>query len=809
MSVNLSFIGGAGWQFFADNGRPLAGGFIYTYAAGTTTPLDTYTDRTGNTANANPIELDSAGRTPSQIWSTEGLLYKYVVKTSVGVEIRSWDNIGGSVVASDLATNLAASSGSSLIGFLQAGTGAVATTVQAKLRESISVKDFGATGDGVTNDTAAFVAASAAITANDGGHLIIPAGTYIVGSQTFAGATGAGYSYLGARVINIRNCNKSLVVEFQGAILKLAAGLKFGSFDPVTGGVYNPGALPFTNPDYAADVGCMIDLESNKNVAVIGSVELDGNQANLTLGGYWGDVGRQCVGYGFFAFFNENLYAQNVYSHHHALDGACVGDNQLVAATAHPVTLDNFVCEYNARQGLTHAGGIGATINNSKFNHSGKATFSSAPSAGIDIEPDTGVSRRVVFNNCEAINNTGLGVVLDSGDVADITFNDCRIIGTTFYSIWPRMPQVTFNRCLIVGSFVNTYGSSTDPELATKFSGCRITDFTTYGYGGATYAPGLLIDTSGVNVLFEDCTIEAGRQKLGSILSANLSNTTMMQYAGTNVGIVDQDWVLLLNGSKFNNLVVRDLVSSTPANAYYIGLDGTEVYYGNNYLYSTGKILWFNWNPAAGGSYGALGQNNGSLAPNTYLAVGKSTGNRLIGFYGQLKVVAGPASPAGGSDTWGVGDRCINSVPATFSPTGWICTVAGTPGTWIEEGTAGGTVVDTWTPADASGAGLVFTSVIATYTKIGKLVTAFATLTYPATADGSSAAISGLPFASNPSGPQIVGSVSYTTASTAQLMYISGSPGATQVSLLTPGANVLNSTMTSKALIFMCTYLTA
>lgn len=45
--------------------------------------------------------------------------------------------------------------GSNLIGFKQAGTGAVATTVQDKLRQTVSVKDFGAVCDGVTDDTAA------------------------------------------------------------------------------------------------------------------------------------------------------------------------------------------------------------------------------------------------------------------------------------------------------------------------------------------------------------------------------------------------------------------------------------------------------------------------------------------------------------------------------------------------------------------------------------------------------------------------------------------------------------------------------
>ena len=93
MSVNLSAFGGVGWQFFDNNGVPLAGGLIYTYAAGTTTPQATYTTSAGTIAHANPIVLDSAGRVPGgQIW----LLfagYKFVLKTSTTVLVATYDNI--------------------------------------------------------------------------------------------------------------------------------------------------------------------------------------------------------------------------------------------------------------------------------------------------------------------------------------------------------------------------------------------------------------------------------------------------------------------------------------------------------------------------------------------------------------------------------------------------------------------------------------------------------------------------------------------------------------------------------------------
>jgi len=66
---------------------------------------------------------------------------------------------------------LAGDAGASLVGYLPAGTGAVATTVQTKLRESVSVKDFGAVGDGTTDDTAAITAALAASK-----HVTVPSG---------------------------------------------------------------------------------------------------------------------------------------------------------------------------------------------------------------------------------------------------------------------------------------------------------------------------------------------------------------------------------------------------------------------------------------------------------------------------------------------------------------------------------------------------------------------------------------------------------------------------------------------------------
>jgi hypothetical protein len=92
-TYNLSAFAGAGAQFFDDNGSPLVGGKLYSYAAGTTTLLTTYTTSAGTVANTNPIILDAGGRTPNEIWQATGILLKFVLYTSTNELIGTYDGI--------------------------------------------------------------------------------------------------------------------------------------------------------------------------------------------------------------------------------------------------------------------------------------------------------------------------------------------------------------------------------------------------------------------------------------------------------------------------------------------------------------------------------------------------------------------------------------------------------------------------------------------------------------------------------------------------------------------------------------------
>lgn len=167
-------------QFFDLNGDPLSGGKIYTYVAGTTTPLVTYTDSTGLVANSNPVILNSRGE--ASVWLGDAS-YKFKLTTATDVEIWTIDNLSGPGAFSG-------PNGSSFIGYTQGSANAVARTVESRLRDFVSVKDFGAIGDGSADDTIAvtnainYIASLGSGTARqDGGTVYFPNGSYKLTSE--------------------------------------------------------------------------------------------------------------------------------------------------------------------------------------------------------------------------------------------------------------------------------------------------------------------------------------------------------------------------------------------------------------------------------------------------------------------------------------------------------------------------------------------------------------------------------------------------------------------------------------------------
>lgn len=149
---------GTPYSYFADaNGVPLAGGKIYTYQAGTTTPLATYTDAGGLTPAANPVILDSAGR--ATIWLSG--TYKIVVKDSLNNTLVTTDNITALGNSGDMmkATYDQAAINEQLVGLTAVQTltnkSLTAPTLSSPLADKITFSSTSGIIGTVTNDNAA------------------------------------------------------------------------------------------------------------------------------------------------------------------------------------------------------------------------------------------------------------------------------------------------------------------------------------------------------------------------------------------------------------------------------------------------------------------------------------------------------------------------------------------------------------------------------------------------------------------------------------------------------------------------------
>jgi hypothetical protein len=93
-SVSLSPI--LNEQTVKESGEPASGWKVYTYEAGTTTPMPTYSDQAGTIPNANPIILNALGYpTQGEVWLADGTFYKLIVTDENDVSKRTFDNISG------------------------------------------------------------------------------------------------------------------------------------------------------------------------------------------------------------------------------------------------------------------------------------------------------------------------------------------------------------------------------------------------------------------------------------------------------------------------------------------------------------------------------------------------------------------------------------------------------------------------------------------------------------------------------------------------------------------------------------------
>lgn len=672
MTVTLSPLAGAGWQFFDNSGQVLTGGKLYTYAAGTTTPLETYTTFNGNVANSNPIVLDAAGRVPYEIWINLGVGYKFVLKDTNDVPISTWDNIpsnavpplsnnasaiayqqGNSVTAGAFivgitylitsigTTNFVAiGAASNTVGIyftatgVGSGTGTALTsvTVQAKLQQTISVKDFGAKGDGSTNDSVAIQNA-----VNTAQNVYFPAstGAYIIGST-----------------INVPS-NTNIIID-NSVTVKAASGL--------TGDIFK--------------------VTSANNVNFNGGT-IDGNSASAGANGINIVTSTNCS--------VQNCTIKNTQTHCIYVQGTSSTYCQYILIEnnniSYSITAPCFTFIYTNYLKL-----IGNTIHHSSSAGmtSGASNYITASNNQVYSNHDDGLAfgdscSNLTITGNNSANNGAEGINVDGCNHATITGNTSynNLLGIT---VWNRSPGNVNAGYNIVDSNV-VESCAQNILIADGQPGIVVTNNISRNSGNFATLPGT--NSYGIYVSTGAGTIIANNLIANSLKSGIYAVSTIDVTIKNNLIENNAHYGIELNsGTGFGRNVISNnyLLGNGDGSTYIYGIyDGTSGYrnvFDSNVFvdesspvkqttpfYIQESLVWITNNRNLSGTSNLPVINSGSIG-NVF----QQNNSWQLSTY----------APTSG--TWNVGDIVLNANPASGGYIGYVCTVAGTPGTWKSYG---------------------------------------------------------------------------------------------------------------------------
>jgi hypothetical protein len=231
-------------QFFDNNGDPLAGGLLYTYAAGTTTPLATYSDQALTVPNENPIELDPAGRSTIYLSAAS---YKFVLQTAAGVTVWTQDHISA-VPNTTVDLDITGTAGEALtagqVAYLSAGDGGLTAGRWYKADADLT---YASSAAGTVGVVVADIASGASGAIRLQGRITGLSGLTI-GAPYYVSATGGALTATApanARLVGVADSLTSLVITANPRPLRAdgavgSPGIAFAA-DPDTG-IYREGA---------------------------------------------------------------------------------------------------------------------------------------------------------------------------------------------------------------------------------------------------------------------------------------------------------------------------------------------------------------------------------------------------------------------------------------------------------------------------------------------------------------------------------------------------------------------------------------
>lgn len=677
MTVKISPFGGAGAQFFNNDGVILSGGLIYTYQAGTSTPQATYTTSAGNVAHSNPIVLNSDGRVPTgEIWLTSGVAYKFVLKDSSGNLIGTYDNLSGLISGSVDAFDVT---------YTAPYTGAVQETVGAKLAQYVSVKDFGATGAGYPTDDLAAI--QSALNASQ--YVYFPPGQYYIsaalvpqGNSTISGAGRSSHILIKNGDTNGFDLSNLTGVTIRN--LKMSCQSLTGTL----GGSNGKGAIYLSN-----SAQCTIEDNFIFNIYNAGIRLYDSNN-NKIRNNYFGDwftTGTPNEDTG-------NIYCLGACSYNIIEGNFCVGANAGVGIgfTDYYIVgkqmIGNVIA--NNRIGTKKAYGImfyttgvavplgydcrlvvtGNTIDTIYGTY-----ISGNSGAGIYLQGAGGAicSNNAVSNCC--INTTTFGTLAQACITANI--NDevqtaaIQICNNTVHAL--RGPAIWATSShqhgiMVDGNIIRSDDTTTSFSNAIRMTACEysnITNNSVYYQGPAA-------------AIYVDC-VNADANRI------NVSNNTVHTTNATSLGV---SFDRSVSGEFYNVVVNGNTINATQQGMFlaylnYASVTNNKVLAGAISFYlANGSYIMCQGNAfistQAGSAYDIqLAEGTGSVFDETNVITEQveHTGSGIVQQYTYTS-----APPIYGA--YKVGDRVINRGAVIGQPLAWRCTTAGAPGTWTSEG---------------------------------------------------------------------------------------------------------------------------